>query len=229
MAPAGSIFVIGSGPMIGAHAARLFATHGFTSVALFARAPDHLARDAGLVAAAAPASAVHTYPADVTDPAGLEQALTRAVAEAGAPEVVLYNAARIRPSPFGEYPAEDLVADFKVPNLGLYATARVVLPGLRTLAQSQPEAHPALFVTSGAIIHQPFAPVFSLSMAKAAQASLAKTLAAEYQDVHVALVTVGGPVSPEEEINSPANIATKFWELYEQRQGSWEFEMKVGW
>ena len=67
-------------------------------------------------------------------------------------------------------------------------------------------------------------------MAKAAQAKLAKLLAEENKNVvHVALVTVSGLVSPEEEANNPTNISTKLWELYEQKKGSWEFETKCGW
>ena len=67
-------------------------------------------------------------------------------------------------------------------------------------------------------------------MAKAAQASLTKLLAGENKDlVLVALVIVGGQVTPEEKVNNPGNIATKFWELYEQKKGNWEFEMKCGW
>ena len=67
-------------------------------------------------------------------------------------------------------------------------------------------------------------------MAKAAQASLVKLLAADNEGaVHVALVTVGGQVTPEEKVNNPPNIAAKFWDLYEQKKGNWEFEMKCGW
>ena len=123
-----------------------------------------------------------------------------------------------------------MVEDFKVPNLGLYTTAAVLLPHLQALAKSTPDAHPSLFVTSGAVIHQPFAPVFSLSMAKAAQASLVKLLAGENEGVvHVALVTVGGVVSMEEEVNNPGNVAGKFWELYAQERGRWEVEIRCGW
>lgn len=230
MAPPGAIFIVGSGPMIGSHVARLFATHSFTHIALFSRSTANLSRDADFVTSAAPSASVQTYQADVTDPAALKAALEKAVHETGAPEVVVYNAARIKYGIFGQYSTDDMVEDFKVPNLGLYTTASVLLPHLQALAQSTPSAHPALFVTSAAIIHQPFGPVFSLSMAKAAQASLAKLVADDNKDVvHVALVTVGGPVTPEEKVNNPPNIATKFWDLYQQKKGSWEFEVKCGW
>ncbi|KAF6230391.1 hypothetical protein HO133_004733 [Letharia lupina] len=230
MAPSGPIFVVGSGPMIGSHIARLFATHSFTHIALFSRSASNLTRDASLVTAAAPSASVHTYPADVTDHVALTAALEEAVGDVGVPEVLIYNAARVSYGMFGQYTTDDMLVDFKIPNLGLYTTASVMLPHLQALAKSHPDAHPALFVTSSALIHQPFAPVFSLSMAKAAQASLVKLLAADNEGVvHVALVTVGGQVTPEEKVNNPSNIATKFWELYEQEKGSWEFEMKCGW
>lgn len=230
MTVSGSLFIVGSGPMIGSHVARLFATHGFNRIALFSRSPSNLSRDASFVTSAAPSATVHTYPADVTDHVALTAALESAVTQVGVPEVVVYNAARINYGSFGQYPPDDIIVDFKIPNLGLYTTASVVLPRLQALAKSNPDAHPALLVTSSALIHQPVAPVFSLSMAKAAQASLVKLLAAENEGVvHVALVTVGGQVSPEEEVNNPPNIATKFWDLYEQKRGSWDFEMKCGW
>ncbi len=216
--------------MIGSHVARLFAEHGFEHLALFSRSTSNLSRDASFVTSAVPSASVHTYEADVTDHAGLSAALEKAVSEISVPEVVLYNAARIKFGMFGQYSSEDIVEDFKIPNLGLYTTASKLLPHLQALAKSHPDAHPALFVTSGAIIHQPFAPVFSLSMAKAAQANMTKLLAEENKDiVHVALVTVSGQVSMDEKVANPPNVASKFWELYEQKRGSWEFEMKCGW
>ena len=59
---------------------------------------------------------------------------------------------------------------------------------------------------------------------------MTKLLAEENKDVvHVALVTVGEHVSMEEKVNNPPNIAPKFWELYKQKRGSWEFEIRCGW
>ena len=216
--------------MIGSHVARLFAIKSFTKVGLFSRSSTNLDQDASFVTAAAPSAVVKTYPADVTDEVSLKSALEKAVIEVGAPEVVLYNAARITPSELGQYSTEDIVMDFKIPNLGLYTTAYVVIPHLQELAKANPGAHPALYVTSGAIVHKPLAFVFSLSMAKTAQASLVKVLAEENEGkVHVAMVTVGGVVSPEEPERNPENIATKFWELYQEDKGSWSFEKRCGW
>lgn len=139
-----------------------------------------------------------------------------------------YNAARIQYGTFGDYKEEDILEDFKIPSLGLYTTAKVLLPHLQSLAKEKPGAHPSLFITSSPIIYQAFAPVFSLSMAKAAQANLAKFLAQENKDVvHVALVMIGGPVSPEEPINNPKNIADTVLELWKQEKGKWQLEINV--
>ncbi|KAG4028936.1 hypothetical protein MFRU_018g00460 [Monilinia fructicola] len=228
MSAPGPLFIIGTGPMIGSHIPRLFATHTFTRIALFARSPDTLTAAREFVTAAAPSVSIHRYATDVTDTAGFTHALQRAVREVGSPEVVVYNAARVSYGAFGLYKEEDLVEDFKIPNLGLYTTAKVLLPCLRALATETPDAHPALLVTSSPIIHQPLAPVFSLSMAKAAQANLVKLLIEQAKDeVHVALVTIAGPVSAQEPVNNPQHIATKFWELWEQKRGSWATEFLV--
>ena len=230
MSPPHVLYVVGSGPMVGSHVARLFATRSFTHVALFSRSSSNLLHNASFVTSTAASALVRTYSADVTDHVTFKAALEKAVSEVGVPEVVIYNAARINYGMFGQYHTEDIITDFKVPNLGLYTTASVLLPHLQALAESDSSMKPSLFVTSGAIIHQPFAPVFSLSMAKAAQASLVKLLADENKDVvHVALLTIGGQVTFDEEVNNPQNIATKFWELYEQKKGNWEFEKKCGW
>ncbi|CAD6447464.1 185c0014-42a1-4bc6-9030-ae45f251e986-CDS [Sclerotinia trifoliorum] len=196
MSAPGPLFIIGTGPMIGSHIPRLFATH--------------------------------TYTADVTDTPGLTNALQKALKEVGSPEVVIYNAARVSYGKFGEYNEEDILEDFKIPNLGLYTTAKILLPALQALGKKKVDSHPALFVTSSPIVYQPFAPVFSLSMAKAAQANLVRGLIELVRDeVHVALVMVGGPVGEEEPVNNPEYIASKFWELWEQNKGERVGELLV--
>lgn len=129
---------------------------------------------------------------------------------------------------FGEYSESDMIEDFKIPNLGLYTSAKILVPHLQTLARENPDAHPSLFVTSSPIIYQPFAPVFSLSMAKAAQANLVRSLIEQTKnEVHIALVMVGGPVSEQEPVNNPKYIATEFWELWEQKKGERVGELLV--
>jgi hypothetical protein len=48
-----------------------------------------------------------------------------------------------------------------------------------------------------------------------------------YPDVHVALINVGGPVSPDEPVNNPGNIAQKFWETYQLEKGEWSVDVNM--
>lgn len=119
----------------------------------------------------------------------LTTALKRAVSDLGSLDVVVYN---VKPSTIGEHFYNEMIKDFEVASLSLYAMATVPMPHLQRLARSNPAAHPGLFVTLNIRFHRPPAPVFSLSMTKAAQASLVKALAEENKGVlPVGLVTVG--------------------------------------
>jgi hypothetical protein len=54
------------------------------------------------------------------------------------------------------------------------------------------------------------------------------SLHAKYgQDIHIALLSVGGVVAPEKKSLSPENIADKAWELYKQPRDAWEREMEI--
>ena len=68
----------------------------------------------------------------------------------------------------------------------------------------------------------------SLSMAKSSQRALVLSLHAKFgSDVHIALLSVGGVVSPDAKGLSPDSIADKCWELYKQPKASWEREMEI--
>jgi hypothetical protein len=64
-------------------------------------------------------------------------------------------------------------------------------------------------------------------MVKSAQRALVLSLNAEYPDVHVALLSVGGRVSPDAKNLNPANIADYAWELYQQKKGEWKREAEI--
>jgi glucose-6-phosphate dehydrogenase assembly protein OpcA len=65
-------------------------------------------------------------------------------------------------------------------------------------------------------------------MSKSAQRALVLSLNAKVgAEVHVALLSIGGVVSPEKKNLSPENIADKAWELYKQPKEKWEREMEI--
>lgn len=106
--------VVGSGPGIGVAAASKFASEGF-NVALLSRNADRLLEDAAKVKKVATNSVqVHTFPTDATDHVALKKSLEEVQQKFGSPEVVLYNAARVEPSTFGETTPEQVLDDLKV-------------------------------------------------------------------------------------------------------------------
>ena len=65
-------------------------------------------------------------------------------------------------------------------------------------------------------------------MVKSAQRALVLSMNAKLgQDVHIALLSVGGIVKPDAPNLSPDNIAEKAYGLYMQRKGSWEREVEI--
>lgn len=112
-------------------------------------------------------------------------------------------------------------------NLALYKTAEWALPILK--ASSSDDNAPSFFVTSTTLLYKEPAPdLVSLSMVKSAQRALVLSLHAKFgSDVHVALLSIGGVVSPDAKNLNPENIADKAWELYKQPKGKWEREMEV--
>jgi len=202
-----------------------FASQNFNRVALLSRNAERLQSDVAAVSEATRGAnrsdvTVKPYPVDVSDMASLERVLRQVVQELGKPEVVVYNAAALRSGKFFELTEEDVNTDFKVATLGLYCTARVLMPDLVSLS-GQPGRKPALLVTSGGLYKDAFAPFFSLSLSKASQHSLTMSLSQVYakQGVLVSAVVVHGLVKPESEIFSPKKIAEVFWDLHQQGAG----------
>jgi hypothetical protein len=75
----------------------------------------------------------------------------------------------------------------------------------------------------------PIPQLFSLSLAKAAQRSLVMSLAKTFNSsgIHIALVTVGGAVAPEDESLNPRNIADQAWGPFDQEKYTWSWETEI--
>lgn len=75
---------------------------------------------------------------------------------------------------------------------------------------------------------EPVYDLVSLSMVKSAQRALVLSLHNKFgHDVHVALLSVGGVVSPESKVLSPGNIAERCYQLYRQPKDSWKREEEI--
>lgn len=206
--------VVGAGPGLGRAVARRFAREGY-AVGLIARRPEAVAELAGELGE----FGVRTLglAADVTDEPALRDALDRAVAELRPPDVVVYNAALIRPDVPGELTAGEHLAAWAVNVVGAHTTASAVLPRLVERGRG------TLLFTGG--MPEPKAEYVSLSLGKAGLRALVRMLDQRYRDsgVHVGMVTVDGPIAPGTAFD-PEDIAEHYWRLHGQRPDGWQVE-----
>ena len=103
------------------------------------------------------------------------------------------------------------------------------IPHLVELAKLDASSKPALIVTSSALPHHPIPQLFALSLVKAAQRNLVQSLSLEYtpQGVHIGVINVAGPVSAEDALRNPSNIAEKTWEWFEAAREKPSFEVVI--
>ena len=143
-------------------------------------------------------------------------------------ECVFFNATRIVLGESSES-AETIEEDFKVcafvsfdlrfhanttlktTHIALYIVAQWAIPRLQALLASSTAAKPSLLVTNSLLHADPIPQLFSLSLVKAAQRSLVMSLAKTFNSsgIRVALVMVGGAVTPENKRLNPRNIANQ--------------------
>lgn len=198
---------------------------------------------------------VKVYAVDLGNVLALEKTLGQVAHDLGPPEVVVYNAARLRQSKFGDVPAKELTEEFQVCfifpahgrcNLGIRAFLTLAYsrsPSLVSIPQrcGRCRTYQLSLQTSEEIpIRHSWSQAVvctriqrrnsSLAMMKAAQVNLAGSLAKEYgpKGVHVGTVVVGGYVSPDSDVFSPAKIAEIFWKLYTQEKDQWELIVHLG-
>jgi NAD(P)-dependent dehydrogenase (short-subunit alcohol dehydrogenase family) len=210
--------IIGAGPGIGRSVALRFAREGLP-VAVVARQPDTVAALAKDVAAAG-ADAV-PLTADVTDEAALRAALDAAAGRLGTPDVVVYNAAVIRPDRPGNLTARSLLDTWAVNVAGALTAAAHTAPAMAARGGG------SFLVTGGMPV--PVAAYTSLSLGKAGVRTLVALLDEEYgpAGVHAASVTVAGPVAPGTAFD-PDDIAEHYWRLHTQERGAWQREVVHG-
>lgn len=225
--------VIGAGPGIGGAVARRFAREGLP-VALIARSQRTLrevaqeVRPAGVGAGtgaapgtgAGPEAGVGTWPADVTDEDALRGALDAAGERFGPPDVVVYNAAIVRPDRIGELSARAHLDAWAVNVVGAHTAAAHVVPAMARRGRG------TFLITSG--MPQPVPQYVSLSLGKAGVRALVSLLDQEYgpAGVHVAAVTVDGPVAPGTAFD-PDDIAEHYWRLHTQPRQEWEHDALI--
>ena len=210
--PDHSAIVIGAGPGIGRAVAERFARDGY-AITVIARSAESV--DGSVAAVRDRGAAVLGLRADGTDEAGLRSALDRAVAAHGVPDVLVYNAARLRADGVGELSAAELLDTLDVNVVGLATAATHLAPAMAERGSG------SILITSG--MPEVKTAYTSLSLGKAAARIYADLLHAEFgpAGIHVASVVVTDVVAPGTPFD-PALIAEVYPELHAQPRDRWE-------
>ncbi|WP_328290871.1 SDR family NAD(P)-dependent oxidoreductase [Nocardia aurantiaca] len=205
--------IIGAGPGIGLAVARRFALEGMP-IAMVARSDTTLKT----VAAEPLGVPIATFAADSTDEMALRDALTSANEMFGVPDVVVYNAAVIRPDLPGQLSVLAHQEAWAVNVVGAINTAALVAPAMARRGSG------SLIVTGG--MPEPKPEYVSLSLGKAGVRALVTLLDKQYgpSGVHIATVTIDGPVAPGTAFD-PDDIAEHYWRLHIQARHEWEREI----
>ncbi|WP_146173909.1 SDR family NAD(P)-dependent oxidoreductase [Saccharothrix carnea] len=207
------VVIIGAGPGIGLSVARRFAREGW-SVAVVARSEVKLTAVAESLAGVP----VFARAADSTDETALRSALDAVSERIGVPDVVVYNAAVIRADLPGELSVAGHQDAWAVNVVGAITAAAHVAPAMARRGSG------SFIITGG--MPEPKPAYVSLSLGKAGVRALVGLLDEQYgpAGVHVATVTVDGPVAPGTAFD-PDDIAEHYWRLHTQPRHRWEREV----
>jgi NAD(P)-dependent dehydrogenase (short-subunit alcohol dehydrogenase family) len=213
----GTAIVIGVGPGLGLSLARTFAEDGHP-VAMIARRKDRLDADAAALTAAG--HRVAGFAADAGNPAGLDAAISEAVAELGAPDVLLYNAGVVVPDTPSQLSADEFSQRLAVNVVGAKVAADRVTPLLRG-------GRGSLLFTGGDVGTKPSAAYTSLSVGKAALRAFAYALHEQLGsgNVHATILTIFGAIGSDEDRFAPDTIARAFLGLHHQPKEQWGPEL----
>jgi NAD(P)-dependent dehydrogenase (short-subunit alcohol dehydrogenase family) len=219
--------VTGVGPGTGVALARRFATGGY-AVAMMARSADALAE----FARGTPGT--HAFPADVGDPASVTAAMARVRDELGAPTVLVHNAGNAVFGSVLDVTEAAFEAAWRVNTLGLFLTARAVLPDMVAAGKG------AILVTGATAAWRGGAAFAAFASAKAAQRVLAQSMARSLgpRGVHVAYVVIDGVIDmprtraffkdkPDTFFLRPDAIADTFFYVAGQDRSAWTFEVDL--
>lgn len=227
MSDRGLCIVVGVGSGNGESFARKFAEEGYR-VAALARNEEKLEELVGDIDGVTP------FRNDATDLEQTEAVHNRIREELGEPEVVLYNAGSGVWGTFDDVDAEDLRGSWEVNTLGLFHTAKQVLPSMRERGSGAFGVTGATATTRG----KPFTTAFA--QAKAAQHHLAESLAREFgpDGVHVFYFVVDGVVDTpstrefmsekdDDFFLAPDEIAHSVYAVAHQPKSAWTFEFDL--
>ncbi len=219
--------VTGVGPGNGAAFSQRFAREGYR-VAMLARSADALAGFEARIAGA------RGYACDVADATSVRECFERVRAELGPVEVLVHNAGSGVFASFLDATPAQLEQAWRVNVLGLF------LCGREAVADMQKAGRGAIVVSGATASLRGGAGTAAFASAKAAQRSLAQSMARQLgpQGIHVALVVIDGVIDiprtralladrPDDFFLKPDAIADSVYQLATQDRSAWTFELDV--
>jgi NAD(P)-dependent dehydrogenase (short-subunit alcohol dehydrogenase family) len=209
--------VIGVGPGLGAALVQKCVREGMKVSAG--------ARDRDRLRALLDARGLQDVPAlrcDVTDAASVASAFADATGDAGAPDLVVFNASGFARGSILELSPGQLEAAWRVGCLGGFhvgqAAARLMVPAGRG----------AILFTGATASLRGSAGFAPFAIAKFGLRALAQSMARELgpKGIHVAHVVIDGQIGVAEGDSKlqPADIAEAYWSIYQQPRSAWTLE-----
>lgn len=219
--------VVGVGPGNGAALARRFSDDGY-AVALLARSTDTTAE---LVETLADSRA---FECDVADAESVARAFAAIRSEMGEVAVLVFNAGSGVFGTLDEVTAADFESAWRVNALGLFLTAKEVVPAMKAAGSG------AIVVIGATASRRGVPRTTAFAPAKAAQRSLCEALARQLgpSGIHVALIVIDGVVDlprtraamsdkPDEFFVKPSGVADLAATLVGQDRSAWTFEAEA--
>ncbi|MDK8462352.1 SDR family NAD(P)-dependent oxidoreductase [Marinobacter sp. SS13-12] len=219
--------VMGVGPGNGEAFVRRFSDEGF-QVAMLARSEDYLKNLEQSI------NGARAFACDMMEPEQITSVLADIESELGPVSVMMYNAGGGVFKSVEEASLEEFEANWRLNVQGLVAATKAVLPQLRQHDTASIIVTSASAATRGRANTAPFA------SAKAAQRSLAQSLARQLgpEKIHVANVVIDGVVDlprtrewladkPDDFFVKPSAVADAVWNVSQQDPSAWTFELDI--
>ena len=207
-----TIVVVGAGQGLGNHVAERFAKEDFR-VVLVARRSEALAEYQKDFEAKGYETS--TIACDVTDAESVKNAFGKIHEEVGTPDVLVYNVGITTPDaqPVDE---SEVLRHFKADVLGAFSCIKAVA------TDEFAEKKGSILLTGGVAAVSPFPGYTCLAIDKAALRGLTLAMHNELdpKGIFVGTVMVCGVIGGNEHF-APANIAEKYWQMYQERK-DWE-------
>lgn len=205
------IAIVGMGPLISYAVAEKFGKEDYR-IAMIARNGDKLKElknalsNTGIEA--------EYFTADAASEMSLRKAFAQIQSKMGDPDVLHYNAAKIKRANLLEEKADNLVEDFKVNVAGALSASKAVLPAMRKRNSG------SILITGGGLAVDPSPEYGTLSIGKAGIRNFTHTLARALKDtgIYVGTVIIRGFVEHGKEKYNPTDIAKVFWKMHREKK-----------